>query len=165
MRVIKYLLLLLVIIVLSGCETPPLLPDDYDGPIARVYDTVDNRETKSAHFLELDKVDGKRIKGSIGSSLEASYGQGAILTVVQTSREVPAGNELKLSLLGMRKYAAPILEIINGSHKVSGDIVFTPEEGKSYNVNGELSKEYSAIWLEDAEGNIVSEKIERPTKQ
>lgn len=164
MKAEKYLLSLLVVILLSACETPPLLPNDYDGPIARFYDTVDNRETKSAHFFELDKVDGKLIPGSIGSSLSASYGQGAILTVVQTSREVPAGSELKLTLLGMRKYAAPILEIINGSYKVSGDIIFTPEEGKSYNVNGELSKEYSAIWLEDAEGNIVSNKIERPAK-
>ena len=69
MKVIKYLLLLLVVLLLSGCETPPLLPDDYDGPTARIYDTVNNRETKSAHFLELDKVDGKRIKGSIGASI------------------------------------------------------------------------------------------------
>ena len=164
MKAKKYLLIFIFTTLIGACETPPLLPDDYDGPIARVYDTVNNRETKSAYFYELDKVDGKRIEGSIGLSLSASYGQGAILTVVQTSREVPAGKELKLSLLGMRKYAAPILEIINGSYKVHGDIVFTPEEGKSYNVNGELSKEYSAIWLEDLEGNIVSNKIQRPAK-
>ncbi len=164
MSVVKIWLWLLFLIVLVGCETPPLIPDDYDGSIARVYDTVDNVETKSAYFFELDKVDGKTIKGSIGSSLEASYGQGAILTVVRHSREVPAGNELKLTLLGMRKYAAPIIEIINGSYKVHGDIVFTPQQDKSYTVNGELSKEYSAIWLEDAEGKIVSNKIERPVK-
>lgn len=164
MGTFKYLPGLIIIFLLSACETPPLVPSDYEGPIARFYDTVDNRETKSAHFFELHKVDGKLIPGSISASREASYGQGMILTVIETSREVPAGEELKLSLLGMRKYAAPILEIMNGSFKVHGDILFTPEVDKSYTINGELSKEYSAIWLEDAEGNIVSNKIERPAK-
>lgn len=164
MRAIKYLVLFVVAISLSGCETAPLLPDDYDGPTAVIYDTVSNVKSESAHFFELDKVDGKRIKGSIGSSLEASYGQGAMLTVVRESRRVPAGNELRLTLLGMRKYAAPILEIMNGSYIVDGDIVFTPEEGKYYHVNGELSDEYSAIWIEDSEGNIVSGKVETSSK-
>lgn len=157
-------LLMLVLLVLAGCETPPLIPDDYDGPVARVYDTVNNVNTTNAHFYELDKVDGKRINGSIASSLSASYGQGSILTVVKESREIPAGEELSLTLLGMRRYAAPFLEIINGSYKVHGELLFTPEVNKSYTVNGELSKEYSVIWIEDAEGNIVSSKIERPLK-
>lgn len=164
MGTFKYIILTIAILLLAACETPPLLPDDYDGPTARIYDKVTNRETKSAHFFELDKVNGKLIPGSISMSLEASYGQGMILTVIETSREVPAGEELTLSLLGMRKYAAPILEIMNGSFKVHGVVTFTPEQGKSYTVKGELSKEYSAIWLEDTEGNIVSDKVERQAK-
>lgn len=155
---------LFILVLLVGCETPPLIPDDYDGPVARVFDTVNNTTNTSAHFFELHKVDGKRVDGSSSSSMAASYGQGSILTIVHESREIPAGTELKLTLYGARRYAAPILEIINGSYKVHGDILFTPEINKSYIVNGKLSKEYSAIWLEDVKGNIISNKIERPTK-
>lgn len=158
----KNITLLFTLFFLFSCATAPLIPEDYDGPIAHVHDTVTNIKNSNAHFFELDKVDGKRIESSIGSSLSASHGQGFLLTVVRESRDVPAGAEMKLTLLGMRKYAAPIQEIVNGSFKVHGDVMFTPEPDKQYTVNGELSKKYSAIWIEDQDGNIVTDKVERP---
>ena len=158
---LKNISLLLSLFLLYSCATAPLIPEDYDGPIAHVYDTVTNVKNSNAHFFELDKVDGKRIDSSIGSSLSASHGQGFFLTVVRESRNVPAGTEMRLTLLGMRKYAAPIQEIVNGSFKVHGDVIFTPEADKQYTVNGGLSKKYSAIWIEDQDGNIVTDKVER----
>lgn len=157
----KRLAILFSFLLLQSCANPPLVSEDYEGPTAYLYDTVSNTTGKSAHFFEIDKVDGKGVDGSIVASMIASDGQGMALTTVRESRKIPAGNEMKVKLLGMRKYAAPILEIVNGSFKVHGEVIFAPEPDKTYVVNGELSKEYSAIWIEEQNGKIVTEKIER----
>ena len=44
---------------------------------------------------------------------------------------------------------------------VEGDVEVDIKEREVYFVKGELSKEYSAIWLENSKGEIVSPKIEK----
>jgi len=42
---------------------------------------------------------------------------------------------------------------------IEGEITFTPEVGRNYLVTGELSEDYSAIWIEDIHGNVVSDVL------
>ncbi|XPF95760.1 hypothetical protein ACM9HF_07010 [Colwellia sp. RE-S-Sl-9] len=47
-----------------------------------------------------------------------------------------------------------------GYSNINGQISFTPEVGKHYLVNGVILKNYTAVWIEDGRGNIVSELVE-----
>lgn len=82
------------------------------------------------------------------------------MDVVTTKRQVPA-KECKLSIQGITHVAAPILALGGGMYRVEGEVDVLLEEGKKYIVRGELSKEYSAVWIEDAQGNLISNKIEK----
>jgi hypothetical protein len=81
------------------------------------------------------------------------------MDVVTTRREVPAG-KVKLYLQGVTHVAAPILALGGGMYGVEGSVEVTLLEDEYYSVAGTLSKEYSAVWLEDSAGNVVSQKIE-----
>ena len=48
--------------------------------------------------------------------------------------------------------AAPILALGGGMYKVQGEVSVTLEEDVGYYVRGHLSKDYSAVWLEDYSG-------------
>ncbi len=85
------------------------------------------------------------------------------MEVQEESRLVPAG-EVVLSIQAMTHVAAPILALGGNMHSIEGDIEVNLQENTGYYLRGRLSKEYSAIWLEDYNGNIVSEKIEEGSK-
>jgi len=115
------------------------------------------------YFFQLSKVDGRHVNTSSGATGSASYGQGATINLVESNRDVPAVKSI-LSLHGTTYVALPILAFGGGMYSVSGDVEVALEPSKTYIVKGELSKEYSAVWLEDDQGNVVSKKIEKVKK-
>jgi hypothetical protein len=47
-----------------------------------------------------------------------------------------------------------------GGESVTGNVTFTPREGRNYVVTGRLGKERSSIWIEDeSTGHAVTERI------
>ncbi|MDM3871354.1 hypothetical protein QSV34_08300 [Porticoccus sp. W117] len=48
--------------------------------------------------------------------------------------------------------------IIEADLRIEGDIKFKPEAGRTYEINGSLSKEESSVWIKDlSTGEIIAE--------
>lgn len=161
-------------LILSGCVSAGLIPDDYTGSIAVIADSsgpvvtpdmglLDPRRLVTPPKVDLfyvAKVDGKAVE-NIGSDVHSrNYGRGFSLTVNPFDRKVPV-RPLKLELSGYTHHAADIGALFGGVHTVSGTVSFTPKAGVRYVVRGSLSKEYSAIWVQTSGGKIVTSKIEK----
>lgn len=157
----KNFLLLILSLVITGCATTPMpIPEGYSGPLAKVIDSKRSVSSTKVHFFELTKIDGRTIKTSSWETFEHNYGRGFDMTVKVNGREVPAGKAV-LTLSGVTHVAADILAFGGKMYSVSGDVTVNLEEGQEYTVRGKLSKEYKGVWLEDSDGNIVSDKIEK----
>ena len=155
---------LLFVLCLAGCVTPLTpIPEGYTGPRAVITDTSSPVSSVKIRFFQLAKVDGRRVLNSAGATYRANYGRGFSMDPVVTSREVPA-QKCVLSIAGVTYVAADILAFTGGNYHVEGEVTATLEAGKVYRVKGELSEAYSAVWLEDADGRVVSTKVEKGTR-
>jgi hypothetical protein len=150
-----------LIVFLTGCATNPI-PEGYSGPRATIRDTGTSETGSRAVMFWLNEVDGKQIKTSPGETAAKNQGRGFSMSPVFIGRDVPANKPLTLKLIGSRVFAAPILDLTNPSYRVEGTVNFEPKEGKIYEVRGEVSEKYSAVWLvEVGAGEVVVNKIER----
>lgn len=148
------------LLLISGCAVSPI-PEGYTGPTATIVDWAEQKSEKRSFFFVLDAVNGSKVKSSIGETKGANYGQGFMMAPTALAHEVPA-QPLKLRLEARVVWAAPVLALGGGNWSVAGEVDFTPEPGKRYAVQGELSDAYSAVWLvETVSQNIVTQKIEK----
>ena len=154
----------LLFFTLSGCAAffNPV-PENYTGPIATILDSGFAENTFKAQFFVLTAIDGNLVDNSIRASRQASYGQGLVLTPKFLSRKIPA-KAMKIRLTGTHMTGAPIHGIFSKASgeffSVEGDIDFTPVEGESYIIKGELKKESSSVWIENTKSNLsVTERI------
>lgn len=159
----KKLFILGLTIMMVGCVSYQPVPEGYQGPLSLIKDTSTSVSSTKEQFFELSKVDGRSVQTSSGVTYERNYGRGMAMTVATTERSVPS-QECTLSIQGITHVAAPILALGGGMYSVKGDVNVTLEESVTYYIRGELSKEYSAVWVEDSEGNLVSNKIEKKEK-
>ena len=111
----------------------------------------------------IEQIDGNRIGNSFGASAQASSNQGFRLTTRFVERQVPA-KPMKVGLRGSHTTGAPIQAIFSqmaGSFfSVEGVVDFSPKPNGKYVVKGELKKEGSSVWIEDAETNqAVTERV------
>ncbi|WP_196138210.1 hypothetical protein [Aliikangiella sp. G2MR2-5] len=160
MRVLGILVLSLLI---AGCATyARLLPKDYKGAVASIDDSFQRQSLSNANFFYIKLIDGKPIYHALVASSQASAGKGSRLITMGESRNVPV-RPVKLYIVGQVHHAAIIGSILNSetNYIVEGEFEFTPEKDAKYLVNGSLSKDYSAVWIEDVNGNVVSNIIEK----
>lgn len=152
------------LLLLSGCVSAPApVPPGYTGPLAAVVDTSKTVSGTKLQFFQLAAVDGRTVRTSSAATYQQNYGKGFYMEPTLESRDLPA-QECLLRLEGVTHVAAPILAFAGGMYHVEGDVKVVLEPGQRYFVKGELSKEYSAVWLEDAAGNPVSPKVEKRSK-
>ena len=150
-----------VALILTGCVSKPEpIPAGYAGPRATVSDTSNPVSSVKIQFFELAKVDGRTVETSSQTTFRQNYGKGFAMDPALESREIPA-KECLLTLEGVTHVAADILAFGGGMYHVEGDVTVRLEPGHKYLVKGELSREYSAVWLEDDSGHPVSTKIEK----
>jgi hypothetical protein len=131
--------------------------------VATIEDSGFVEDDTTAQFFVVKSVDGKSVPNSLRETAAASRGTGFNQNAVFTGREIPA-KPTKLTLRGTHRAGAPILEIASRADgtffSVEGDVQFTPVAGGRYVVKGELRKEGSSVWLEDAAtGKVVTEKV------
>ena len=151
----------LLVAVLAGCVSAPApVPPGYTGPLATVSDTSTAVSDTKIQFFELEKVDGRTIASSSATTYQKNYGRGFAMDPVVESRKVPA-QTCVMSIAGVTHVAADILAFGGGMYHVEGEVKVTLQSDKTYLVKGTLSKEYSAVWLEDSEGHLVSTKVEK----
>jgi hypothetical protein len=151
----------LAVVLLGGCATfTSPIPENYNGPVSTIKDSIKSHSSHKADFFYLSHVDEKRIEDSRSRTLRVNYGRGMNMTPVVLERKVPSRLST-FKIFGRTEYAAPILALTNTVYQVSGDVKFSPEKDRTYIVKGELGEDYSAVWIEDAETNaVVGNKIE-----
>lgn len=154
----RVLLLACLLPLLGACAAKPI-PDGYSGPVARVNDTSTPRSGTSIDFFYLAEVNGRRIPDSVTNTRQANYGRGFSMTPRVIDREIPA-EPSTVRIVGRTEHAAPILALMNKVYQVSGEMQFTPEPNQYYLVKGVLGDDYSAVWIENASGAVVGQKIE-----
>lgn len=160
----RLIALVAVFVALAGCVSAPMpVPTGYSGPLARISDTSTPVSSTKIYFFELSSVDGRPVQTSVASTYTANQGRGFYMEPKLETRDVPA-LKCVLKIEGVTYVAADILAFGGGMYHVEGDVTVTLEPDKTYFVKGELSKEYSAVWLEDASGNVVSTKVEKGEK-
>ena len=157
----RNILLITILIILNGCTTLKYksIPDNYTGPLARVTDSYEKLSGNRVYFFELEKADGRVIRTSSTVTHEYNLGKDSNTMARRISRKVPAGTTT-LTITGVNHMAPIIPVFLSDYYSISGEITVDLEEDMHYYVKGILSKKYSAIWLEDADGNIISRKIE-----
>ncbi len=160
----KRVLALALFASLVGCATvEPSVPESYKGPVVPLSDTGFQENGGKGVFFAAMELDGRKIENAIWSTRSASSGRGFNISVQYIRRFVPV-HPVKVKITGTHQTAAPIHEIaarMAGTFfSVEGVVDFKPEEGKSYIVTGELKKEQSCVWIEEAESKALStEKV------
>ena len=152
--------ILVLALALQGCTTFTPIPEGYSGPLSTIVDTSEVVSPTKVYFFELVKVDGRNISSSSYETRILNDGAGFSLTPVISKRAIPSGKSI-LSIRGVTHYAAPILALGGGNFSIKGEVEIELLAEKTYLVKGELTKLYSAVWVEDELGNVVAEKIEK----
>lgn len=159
----KVLATMALTLALASCATYQPVPADYTGPVATVSDSGFSESGSKAQLFVLEEVDGNQISNSFIASANASHGRGFALTTNFVQRQVPA-KAMKVKLHAGHTTGAPIQAIFSqvaGTFfSVEGVVDFTPAPGGSYVVKGELKKQGSSVWIEDANTNQpVTQKV------
>ena len=146
---------IVLVCVLTGCAAPAYqpVPPGYRGSIATLSDGGSSEGRMSARIFAVTEIDGNQIENSIEATNRASAGHGLSQAVKWIRREV-LPQPMKVKLVGRTVAAAPIVGIFAAlagtSFSVEGIVSFHPQPGGFYAVNGELGKEGSSVWIEDA---------------
>ncbi len=157
-------LFLLLVLLLTGCASSyKAVPDGFTGPTARIIDGSYQESGGKGRLFYVASIDGNPVDNARRATGSASYGRGFSLSTRTSARDVPI-RKLRLHLVATHVTAAPIHELasraIGEFFSVEGELDFTPEAGKVYEVRGQLSKEGSSVWLTDLySGEVVTEKI------
>ena len=163
MNRLKIFAWLAIAFALQGCASYKPVPEGYKGPVATVTDSGLMETSTKAQIFAMMEVDGNAIDNSFAATARRSRGQGFQLMMDYVSRQVPA-TPMKVKLKASHTTGAPIHAIfsqVGGAfYSVEGVVDFAPVAGRTYLVQGALSKEGSAVWIEDlATRNAVTEKI------
>ncbi len=131
--------------------------------VATIEDSGFAEDGALAQLFVVAAVDGKGVPNSLRETAAASRSTWFNQNAVFTGREIPV-KPTKLTLRGRYRTRAPIHEIASRADgtffSVEGDVQFTPVVEGRYVVKGELRKEGSSVWLEDAAtGKVVTEKV------
>lgn len=153
---------LLACAVLVGCETVPEPVEQAPmGPRARLDETGKVHSQSKADFFVVTEINGKPVKNSMNETFSRNYGKGMVMTPYFLNQDLPAGQPLKIGVMGRTYYAAPALAFINDVYEVKGTVEFTPQENGRYIMRGELGERHSAVWIEDRSNDaVVGTKIE-----
>jgi hypothetical protein len=110
-----------------------------------------------------EEIDGQEIDNSISATRRAGVNRGLSINLKVSERAVPA-KPMKVKLIGTHQTGAPIQEIVSrmagNFFSVEGVVDFDPTPGGDYEVRGELSKDASTVWIEDARTHLpVTNKV------
>ena len=159
MKQLAFLFLLLV----SACATAPR-PTPLEGPTAQINDRMQADDDESnLRFFVVAAVDGQTIPNAVYTSGRLGMGFQTTVLPYIIARHVEV-KRARYTLLGTDVFQTPFSHLVNKARgrvqRIEGDVTFEPKPGVIYRVNGELSAERSAIWIEEFEtGLVVSERI------
>lgn len=156
------IIFLLAALLISACTATPPPPSIPEGtPRASIQDTFIRQNRSSAIAFVAEKINSSSIHNATYNT--QVYGSGPVLQTVHGLRDVRI-EPLTIILTGTNLHGAPINSMLGDNHYVSGSVEFTPEKDKKYFVKGKLDEDYSAVWIENFEGKIVSKIVEKTGK-
>ncbi|MBC8036837.1 MAG: hypothetical protein H7X89_06440 [Rhizobiales bacterium] len=161
----NFALVTVLTILLSACAAQ-LVEEDFAGPTAVVRDSHANFvkgnliRADRVDFFILSRADGKQTGNALSATSMLNEGRGFSLKVQEFERRVPI-KPMQAELLALTYHAAPISSLFNDTHEVKGTVRFEPQADQVYVVTGELRKGYSAVWIQTADGRVVTEKVEK----
>lgn len=157
----RRLLVIFGALLLAGCATK-LVSDDYAGPTAVVKDSYADYEkggvfkSDKAKFFVMTKADGKKIEEALTWTAMISDGMGSSMRPQNHQRRVPI-KPMKVELLGVVYYPAPITQLTNKTFETRRTVSFSPVAGQTYVVRGRLGESGSDVWIETAGGKRVTQ--------
>lgn len=155
-------LVLILVTLGTGCATMSSpVAKNFSGPTATLKDSIDLASGASCgSFYFLEEYDGKPVDNALSSSAEANAGNGmAMARTVDYARPIPV-RDAAFHITGRTHCAAPIQELTRTMYVVDGVVHFTPEEGASYVVTGELASDHGAVWVRNEKtGTQVGNKL------
>ena len=161
----KSLYVLVLALGLQACATTaPRMQFASGTPTAEVNDRLQSDEDDSnPRFFVVTAINGVRVANAFHNSSRIGMGIGADIVPYLRAREV-AATRARFTLLGRYITIAPIQELtrrMSGNFQlVEGEVDFEPQAGVVYRVNGQLSKQGSAVWIEEFDSKkVVSERI------
>jgi hypothetical protein len=148
-------------LLLAGCAAK-LVSDDFAGPTALVKDSYSNFvrgglfKSDKADFFVMTRADGKKIEDAVTWTAMVSDGMGFSMKPQNHERRVPI-KPMKVDLLGLVYYPAPISGLLNPTYETRRTVQFQPVAGQTYVVRGRLGKAGSSVWIETAGGQRVTQ--------
>ncbi|MCI2285154.1 hypothetical protein L3081_19390 [Colwellia sp. MSW7] len=156
----KNIIVLLFSIILASCVTTKPYTNQFNGKYAVVDDSYRNSGHfgGGTHYFFIEDIDGIKQSNAFEraiNTLSNNYNQFGF------TRNIAAKN-MKITLAAgtMFRTGFNALASDSGYFGVKGIVDFTGEIGKHYLINGVILKDYSAVWIEDGFGNVVSELVE-----
>lgn len=132
------------------------------GPTAVVKDSYSNYvkggifKSDKANFFVMTKADGKKIEEALTWTAMVSDGMGFSMRPQNHQRRVPI-KPMKVELLGVVYYPAPISSLTNPTYETRRSVSFNPVAGQTYVVRGKLGEAGSDVWIETAGGKRVTQ--------
>jgi hypothetical protein len=113
-------------------------------------------KSDKAEIFSMVKVDGKPIDNAFSRTAAYSEGMGLGMSAQNDERRVPV-KPMKVELLGLVYYPAPISTMFNPTYETRQTAQFQPMAGQTYVVRGRLGKSGSSVWIETAGGQRVTQ--------
>jgi hypothetical protein len=151
----------LLALSVSACMSPggKPIPDGYSGPLARVFDSLNQRGETTTDIFYVAEVNGRAIPNSL-TETRANHGLGVTMSPVLVNRQVPA-QPSTFKIVGRTEYAGPVLSLVGKVYAVSGETTFTPLPDHVYQVKGVLTEQGSSVWIMDTSTyQVMGQKIE-----
>ena len=142
---------LLLTCLLPSCVQYYRLPEGYTGPTARIINTGEAQDAFKSSVFQVSKIDGKIVPTS---PMQTPYGGGPVVTMGDSSVEVPANQPTQIEITGGDRFAADGAALAYGlsgnvSKTATETFTFTPKRNATYVVRGQLGKQASQVWMED----------------
>ena len=142
-------LLLTFAALLTGCmASVPIVPPG--AATAELSDrlTADEDETNERAFV-VESLDGVPVKNLLNGSTRIAWGS---VVPYLVARQIQVKSYV-VGIRGRHLTSAPIVTVVRSANgtlqDIHGTVRFTPAQGRTYRVTGELSRQRSAIWIED----------------
>lgn len=145
-----------ILILLLAAGFAPFASASIDPPPAVLCDSGARLERNDVALFFADQLNGKRIADTAWShSGKDPDAAGFRIRIVTRARELRGPATVRINANGM---SAPIW--VSDGLRVKGEVRFDPVPGGIYRVAGVLGPDYSAVWIEDAEGNRATGIVE-----
>ena len=157
------------LLFLAGCQsTGPKAPkapllSGYLDQTPTLIDTIN--KTQGHHgdnFYFIERINGQKVdKNALTRTVSLSSGRGAAMIYGGNETDLPLG-PTKLTISARQAFMAPAMALTHGAdnNSVTGVVEINIEPNRHYVLNGHVSESYTAVWIQDESGRIISDMVE-----